>query len=148
MIDYALKSAQGQDIFQGLLDISYDASGKVITTTGLTLVDQLVIKALMTQYGSSQITPLYGAAFASMVGAKLDQVMAGSFLVTEVQRVIKRISNFLIKNPNTNASEQIASVNNIVLQQSENDPRIVNISIFMTTNSGDPTQLMVPVQMN
>jgi hypothetical protein len=148
MIDYALRNANGENVFRGPMDISYDASGRVITTTGLTLVDQLVIKDLMTQFGTSPLEPLYGAAFASMIGAKLDQVLSGSFMVSEIQRVIKRITNFLIKNPNTLPSEQIASVNNIVLQESLNDPRIINVFIFMTTNSGNPTQLMVPVLMN
>lgn len=147
MIDYSLANANGEDIFDGPLDISYDASGRVITTTGLTLVDQLVIKDLMTQYKSSSINPLYGAAFSSMVGAKLDQVMSGSFVVSEVKRVINRIANFLIKNPNTNADEQIASVDNVDIQSSA-DPRVVDVTIFITTNSGDQRQLMVPVQMN
>ena len=147
MIDYSLANANGEDIFDGPLDISYDASGRVITTTGLTLVDQLVIKDLMTQYKSSSINPLYGAAFSSMVGAKLDQVMSGSFVVSEVKRVINRIANFLIKNPNTNADEQIASVDNVDIQSSA-DPLVVDVTIFITTNSGDQRQLMVPVQMN
>jgi hypothetical protein len=102
----------------------------------------------MTRFGSSSINPLYGAAFSSIAGAKIDQVLSGSFMVSEVQRVIKRIINFLIKNPNTNASEQIASIDNIVINQSPNDPRYVNVYVFMTTNSGDPTQLMVPVLAN
>ena len=73
--------------------------------------------------------------------------MSGSFVVSEVKRVINRIANFLIKNPNTNADEQIASVDNVDIQSSA-DPRVVDVTIFITTNSGDQRQLMVPVQMN
>lgn len=148
MIDYALQNANGENIFVGPMDIQYDATGRVVTTTGLRLVDQLVIKALMTQYGSSKINPLYGAAFSSMIGAKLTQVLSGSFMVSEVQRVVSRIANFLIKNPNTQASEQIASIDNITIDVSPDDPRTVNVGIFMTTNSGDSRELMVPVVMN
>jgi hypothetical protein len=148
MIDYCLSNADGENIFVGPLDISYDATGRVATTTGLRLVDQLVIKSLMTQYGSSKINPLYGAAFSSMIGAKLTQVLSGSFMVSEVQRVVSRIANFLIKNPNTQASEQIASIDNITIDVSPDDPRTVNVGIFMTTNSGDSRELMIPVVMN
>jgi len=74
-------------IWGGPVDIDYDGNGDMIMVEKKVLLDQALIKAFITKYGSSNVNPDYGAAL-SLRGMKMDMVVAGALVQTEVTRVV------------------------------------------------------------
>jgi phage baseplate assembly protein W len=146
MKDYALVNVNDEEYFISPMDIEYDGDGDILTIDGTRELDQAILKALFTQYGSNEQHPLYGASFATLIGTKLDRVSAGMFITSEVDRVVNRIAKLSVDNMNLTADQKISSVEDIIIDRDIDDSTRYIISIFMKTESGNNQALQIPIK--
>lgn len=147
MKDLFLANIDGNPNWISPMDIQYDGNGNSLKVDGVQLLDQMILKALMTNFGTDALAKLYGASFASMIGVKLDQATSAIMMVTETERVINRIAKITQQDNSFTPDQQIAALKDILLNKSNDDPRDTIVTIEVNTQSGDSSTLQAPVKV-
>jgi phage baseplate assembly protein W len=147
MKDLLLANIDGNLNWVSPMDIQFDFNGDSIFVDDVQMLDQMLVKALMTDFGTDAYAPLYGGSFSSMIGVKLDQATSAIMMVTEVERIVNRIAKITQQDPNFTPDQQITGLSDILIQNSNNDPRQVIVIPEIRTQSGNSTSLQVPIQV-
>jgi phage baseplate assembly protein W len=147
MIDYTLTNANGEQAWVYPMDIDEDANGAVQTNTGLKLVDQLLQKDFMTEFGSSKVNPSFGSSFPALIGAKINIATISILIMTEVVRIVSRVKNLLVQNPNTTPDERIQSLDNVFVDTIQGNPTQLAISTSVSNQSGQNTGFTQPIRI-
>jgi phage baseplate assembly protein W len=115
------------------------------TVTGTPYLRQRIAMALQVPYGSDPFNPLWGSTLPLMIGSP--QVSGTPSLISsEVSRVLQQIiaaqqlitTNAALTGSQTplSAGDVIASVNSVQSVQSASDPETVQVTLALTTVSG------------
>jgi len=146
MRDWRLRNANGQDMFGRPLDIEYDQNGEITFVQNMLMLDQNLKKISMTQFGSSQLNPQYGTAVASLTGSKLDPVMTGSLIVSEIERVVTYMKTMMQKQMKATPQERIASIDDVLVDSVSSDPRKLLVTTLVRTEDENSIQMQTTVQ--
>lgn len=145
MIDYQLTNPTNEMVLTSPLDIEYDSNGQTKVVDDVKVLDQNIVKALLTSLGSNELRPLYGGSFSSLIGAKLDRATSAIFMASEVERVVNRIARFTQSNLKLGPDQRILAVQDVLIEKVDNDPRKIAITILIRTESGASRSLQVPI---
>lgn len=144
MKDLYLANIDGNPNWVSPMDIQYDGNGNSILVGGVQLLDQMIVKALMTQFSTDTLAPLYGGSFSSMIGVKLDQATSAILMVSETERIVNRVAK-ITQNNNFTPDQQIAGLNDILISN-PNGPTSTTLTIQIQTQSGSSVTLAAPVK--
>lgn len=147
MRDLQISNTDGRPFKIKPMDIEYDGNGQVIFVDNVQMIDQMLKKALLTTFGSNRVRPLYGAAFNSLIGAKLDSATSALMMTTEAERVVNRVAVFTQQNLNFTAEQRIAALQDILINRGK-DQRNVELTIEIVTESGQSKSLQTQLVTN
>jgi hypothetical protein len=113
------------------------ADGDLVTIDGPSRVFQEIAKILLTQQGADPIIPTYG----STVGAILATDFTADTPQDVANSVVEALSFLVAAETSTAADENIQSIQTLNVQQSQQDPREVDVSLIVTLQSGDTVEV-------
>lgn len=147
MRDLKLVNADGYPFRMKAMDIQYGPTGQVVFVDDVQMIDQLITKAFMTNFSSNPIRPLYGAAFNTLIGKKLEKATSALMMITEAERVVNRITTFTQQNLNFTPDQRIVALQDVILGQGA-DPRVTSLTTEIVTESGNSIKLLNQIPTN
>lgn len=132
-------------------DISINPDGNINIVYGNKKLTQELAKIILTDLGENKFHPYYGCSVSQLdIGGIMDRNLQSS----EMERSIKSsIQNLIILKSNQgfsqqlNPSELIASVDHVIVENDEVDPRVWIISIEVTTLALDEVSTALKVRI-
>jgi hypothetical protein len=126
-------------------DFRYDASGQDILIENESLLQQIVLKMLLTERGSNFFHRQYGSIVKSVVGTK---VLAGTaaLLSEDVRRALSLVQNVQRQQAvvqQVSPRERLYSILSVNVMQHEKDPTVFLIDITVQNASAEPINIPV-----
>lgn len=132
-------------------DLSIDADGDISIVLGNDKIFQEIKKIILTDIGENKFHPYYGSRAGRLnVGSITDQ----SFVASEIERSVKesmtnliRLKDYQSRSQTLNPSEVILTIDKVVVERDNLDPRMWNIFISVTTQALDTANTVVRVRI-
>jgi hypothetical protein len=132
-------------------DLSLDANGNINLITGNQKIIQEIAKITLTDLGENVFHPYYGCKAGSL---NLENIVDYNFQRQEIERSVKSAINNLILlknnqnlNQELNPSEIILTLDEVVVERDNLDPRMWSVFISVTTLSLDDIKTSVKIRI-
>lgn len=132
-------------------DLLIDSDGDISIVTGNDKIFQEVKKIILTDVGENKFHPFYGSRAGRLnIGSIIDE----TFVASEIERSVKESMTNLIRLKDNQSrsqtltpSEVILSVDKVVVERDNLDPRMWSIFISITTQALDTANTVVRVRI-
>jgi len=122
-------------------DIQLDSLNQFVPMEGTTKLAQGIFKAILTPKGSVAEDPTYGTSLSLSIGQKMD---SGRFADIQTEIIDTLVHYNIINQDNSDSDEVIEVIDEVEVVTNLDDPRVLQIQISVTTESGKSVKVTVP----